>query len=501
MHKVAWWAAICISICISLLLPARPILATETTQSVPRFNEIYPNAPGSSELGFEFIELYNPSSTPIELNVYQIKIKDKTKSMTLSGSLEPGSYRAIVTTFSLVNSGETAQLWLQNGVTENLVEEVAYTSGALDTESWSLFDDGWDLAPVTSGSVNVKYPDQTLPEVDVCPATPGLDTSIPEGYIIDENGVCVVLPPEETPVMCDNMIRVNEVFSDPVGLEANGGEYIELYNSGSATLPLVGCELRSSKSSQLLSSFTVSDAIAGGGYYLISLSDKITNSSGNVVLSGYDREDIINYSGVTEGMSSSYFETGWELTNQPTPAAQNIHNSDEEEPDDTPAVSGLADCGAGKYRSPETNRCRNITTADAVLTPCDPGQYRNPETNRCRSATSAPATLAACAPGQQRNLETNRCRKVSTASSELKPCQDGYERNPETNRCRKTSTLANPAQLTKEEATSSATSISSAIVLTTLALAGGYAVYEYRSELAGVFAKVKNSFMKGRPLD
>lgn len=500
MHRIARWTANCIIIAVCLLLPMGHVGATETTQSVPRINEVYPNAPGSSELGFEFIELYNPSVTSIDLSAFQIRIKDKSKVMQLSGQIDPGGYASITTTFSLVNSGETVQLWLIDGLNEALVEEVAFTSGALETESWSWFETDWELAPVSSGLINTKYPEEEPPTVDICPATPAIDANIPEGYYINEDGVCAVIPPVTEHVLCDVAIRVNEIYSDPIGLESAGGEYVELFNAGNEALLLSGCEIRSSKSSQLLIDFTDQDIIGPHEFILIELVDRLTNANGSVTLSGYDREDVTAYSGVTEGVSVSFFETGWELSNQPTPSSQNIHSA--EVPEETgSSVASLADCGEGKYRSPETNRCRNIVSASAGLSECDPGQYRSPETNRCRKISTASASIAACAPGQERNPETNRCRKISSTNSSLKPCQEGYERNPETNRCRKVSNLSNTAQLPPEDRQSTATSINTVIMLTAVSLAGGYAVYEYRTEIGSVLQKVKAAFIKGRPPD
>jgi hypothetical protein len=54
------------------------------------------------------------------------------------------------------------------------------------------------------------------------------------------------------------------------------------------------------------------------------------------------------------------------------------------------------------------------------------------------AAGSAARGYAACGEGRYRNPETNRCKKIEAeAESELKPCAEGYERNAETNRCRK----------------------------------------------------------------
>lgn len=116
--------------------------------------------------------------------------------------------------------------------------------------------------------------------------------------------------------------------------------------------------------------------------------------------------------------------------------------------------STIQPCREGYERSPETNRCRKITTdsgsnSSSSLTPCASGYERNPDTNRCIKiktssgtsssfSSSGQKTLAPCKDGYERNPATNRCvKKKSAASTNLKACKEGYERSPETNRCRK----------------------------------------------------------------
>ena len=104
----------------------------------------------------------------------------------------------------------------------------------------------------------------------------------------------------------------------------------------------------------------------------------------------------------------------------------------------TVKTTTLQPCKEGQYRSPETNRCRSLTTTASTLKPCKEGQYRSEETNRCRSiASAAAAVLKPCADDQFRNPATNRCKKIASAEDILQPCKTGYERNTETNRCRK----------------------------------------------------------------
>jgi hypothetical protein len=89
----------------------------------------------------------------------------------------------------------------------------------------------------------------------------------------------------------------------------------------------------------------------------------------------------------------------------------------------------------GKVINPATGNCINLFE-DEALPDCPAGKFRNPETNRCKSYETLTSILAACAEGYYRNPETNRCKKITKATATLTPCKEGYERNPETNRCR-----------------------------------------------------------------
>jgi hypothetical protein len=499
MRYVARWAVACVSILIFVLLTHRAS-ATELVITPPRINEIYPNAPGSSELGLEFVEIYNESTTAIDLSNYEIRVKDKPKQMSLSGALEPGAYSALITPFSLVKSGENIQLVYIGTSPETIIEEVEYSSGALETQSWSYFDDGWVLAPISQGGENQRYPGEVEEPVDMCPATPEVDSEVPNGYIIDGDGNCVAVV---QPTLCSNNVKLSEFLSDPVGLESDGGEFIELFNPGSVEVSLVGCRLVSSKSSQPLYEFSESDVIAPGGYYVVSLTDKLTNSSGSVTFSTFELDDVVTYSNLKEGQSMAIFNDTWEMTNQPSPMSANMRYVEPGLGGQTVSVASanFAPCEAGKYRNPETNRCKNIESADESLAPCDTGQFRNPETNRCKSSSSATSSLASCSPGQERNPETNRCRKIATTNPTLKACDKGYERNTETNRCRKVISTNAAAQLGPDEGKSSGIKLNTIAVGSFMTAALGYAAFEYRTEAMSAFRSVRSKFIKGRPPD
>lgn len=158
----------------------------------------------------------------------------------------------------------------------------------------------------------------------------------------------------------------------------------------------------------------------------------------------------------------------------------------------------LVPCREGQYRSEETNRCRNIATAN-TLTPCREGQYRSEETNRCRSiATAAASVLKPCADDQFRNPATNRCKKIASADDvALADCGEGRERNPATNRCRNVVAVAGSSDtlpFAVEPTDTDKETFAAWWALGAVAAAGaGYGIWEWRYELASAVRRLARS--------
>lgn len=499
--KLWRWGSLILLVAVFFMLQSAVARATETVVAPPLINEIYTNAPGSAELGHEFVELVNNGTTPIDLSGYVLQIKaSPTKIMPLSGTLETGEYKAFITTFALSNSGDTIELAQNQAGTMNILQEVLFGASTNDSQSWSYFAEGWELAPVTANAPNQHT---IVIPVDVCSATPEIDTIVPDGYEINDDNECVpvIIPP----VLCDNQVVLSEFLTDPVGLEANGGEFIELYNPGDQTVSLEGCHLFSNKSANDVVSFTQSDTIAPSGYFTVTLADKLINTNGAITFTTAQNEEVINYSGVTEGSAFALINHSWQLTNQPTPNAANqtsvvaVQPSTQNEEQET---AQYAPCPVGKYRSTETNRCRNTEIQTASVTPCADNQVRNPETNRCRKILLAAATLTPCNADQERNPQTNRCRKITSTSADLAPCSEGQVRNPETNRCRKVTTATTgsvaPASIDPKKAKTPFL-FDNRIIVAIVVVTIGYGIYEYRTDIMVGLKKIVGRRSNGAP--
>ena len=286
------------------------------------------------------------------------------------------------------------------------------------------------------------------------------------------------------------------------------GDYVKLYNPTNADVDLNDLVLRTDSSSTARTSsntFELAGTLQPGEYLTVWQ----TNSGGRISLTnsgGYAwLEDKYGVVAPYPGSAAEYQAAGaslqgfayaanqageWGWTSTPMPGSANIITAPTEVP-----------CPDGKYRNSETNRCRSLEETLNTLATCEEGYERNMTTNRCRKIGSlaAVATLTPCKEGQERNLATNRCRSIASALAELLPCDEGYERNPATNRCRKlreTGVLA--AEYPVQPYAQGAATATWWIVGSVGALALGYAIWEWRREIAAAAARLRAAITPGR---
>lgn len=294
--------------------------------------------------------------------------------------------------------------------------------------------------------------------------------------------------PEEPSQTCQ-AIKLSEVVANPAG-DDTAGEFIELHNPTGQTQPLLGCSLKVSARQYVFTADQVLQAGEYKAYYYTATGLPLTNSGSEVKLVLTSSEQATTYPALADDIAWADVGGRWQTTNIPTPNAPNLLPTSE--PDETVLMSNDP-CPAGKYRNPETNRCKNIET-DTDITPCTPGQQRSPETGRCRKIITASTGLAVCDVGEERNPATNRCRKITATQATVKPCETGQERNPETNRCRKAITAtANGGEV---DDSGSGTLQNYKILIIVLLLVLAYVIYEYRQEIARAFNTVKLRLVK-----
>ncbi len=295
------------------------------------------------------------------------------------------------------------------------------------------------LNPIVSGVYEVEI------VVDTCLNIPDVQLEVPQGYMVDADGVCIedfcpnidelqIVAPEgyekiNGAVDCtlipleDAILFITELVANAPS-DDKGQEFIEFYNPQKYAVDLEGYRLQVGPG--FTKEFVFPHQSIAAGQYLV-FEDSVTkivlpNTTGVELRLVAPAGNIVSespvYSNANDDASWALVEDQWIYTNQITPGGPNKPYLEPVEDEVTGVTSVQAPCPAGKYRNPETNRCRIIETAVSQLTPCDEDEYRNTDTNRCRK-TPVVSSLSSCPEGQERNPETNRCRKVSVLGASL----------------------------------------------------------------------------------
>jgi len=483
---------------ITLLLVVSQVwLASAALASSPNvvISEVAPDGSNTSQ---EFIELYNNISQDVSLEGWKIQIKSASgtvsRNLTLSNTLRSHSYALLASTgysaicadadfdcFSSAMSssgGHVVLLDNNNSVIDRLgwgnandPEEVSAPALALGLSSLTrkaanttvLQDTDRNSADFTISSHTPMGGGVYDPSVDVCLNIDGVQLEVPEGFQ-QLSGNCQANPnpisqpqPAVSPICQD--ILINEILPNPDGEDTNN-EFIELYNNSDSAVNLTGCSLKIGSSQQ-----TLAGNIEPRGYRVF-YSLTLPNAAGGKVelISSSNVVSVTYPGGLGNDESYGLIFGSWRAGLVPTPGSTNTAQA-ADAPSTTTSSSEPESCPPGKFRNPDTNRCRNIGTTTASLAPCGPGETRNPE--------------------------TNRCRKIATTSTGLSPCQTGYQRNPDTNRCRKVAAAktTNPMSTTSK----SSKTVSYLVLVAVAVLGVAYALYEYRQSIYNYFLKRKRA--------
>jgi hypothetical protein len=487
---------IVMQLCATALVHAEP--TTVPTSPVLQTSPLIITAYQASIDGLDLVQIYNDSDELVPLDGMNVRYSKKNDtgtimSIPISGYMKPASHIIVAANDVLTTSQAVSFRFTPSGWTPKAVwiEALRFTSVTIPTD---VKTDGlvYKRGRTTTGystavsALNSALVGNTI-EADLLYTVP----PSPALQIVEVSARAKTCSPFEIDPTCSDFIKLKMM---PGFTIADTGKY----------------RVRTGNDPSISNSFSLENVVQYGDYLLLNQRDdadhiSLTNSGGYVWLEdifGIQRyeETLVEYA---DAGSETFLNQSWAFNDQndawqwavPSPTGPNTF------PEVTvisPVVT-LSDCPAGKYRNPETNRCRTIEEAVNALAACEEGKERNPATNRCRSIiTTAVATLTPCDTGQERNPLTNRCRKSVLAASSLAPCDDGEERNSDTNRCRKVLAAANGKLAAVEDVKSpmKATSPPWLLVGAAVLLVIGYAVYEWRQELLIQVRKVTAFFHK-----
>lgn len=446
----------------SIMSPTPAQAATETYDpgSTKQDSDVIISRHSFQPHGLEYVQLFNNASNLQSLEgwklVYNFHYSDSSPAVpdkieiSLSGHLKPYDYLLISGTasnlkpyvassdFSFDLSGDIDRI---AGDSIQLVPSAAsgYMSETIELEPGQQTGQ-WrkNLSSTSNNIYTSTYKEYKTDEIgdlvlyghgryDV-PSNPGLQVSTVLAHSYD-------CSPNDTSLGCRDYVK----FYNPTSQSINLADYTLHYGSQAADHLVTIKGIIAAKSYRVVDSDAADKSIAltnSGGF--IWLSDKYN-------LTVYD-ETIFEYPSMSASATTGY---GWAQKSGSEYSWTNILTTDHNKFPKYPEIVGreaLVACGSGQYRSTDTGRCRNKTSASSDLKPCRSDQYRSSETNRCRNKSSSTSSLVPCKPGQYRSSETNRCRSSSTASSNLKPCAANQYRNAATNRCRLKSSKADGLQ-------------------------------------------------------
>lgn len=419
----------------------------------------------------EFVELYNPGTTAVDLTGWQLEF------LTKQFPDAAGQPTRLLQRFEGVELAPGAFWLVRHPQLSGVVAEAVFTEarqgGSLaNSGSVRLVNQGRqvvDLVGWNGADQAESAPAKAATGLQRCQQQDALrDSDNNAADLLDSAdllpGVLVGCPappsPEAPPAPApdpapspDNPEAPNQPINPCQALRFSEVQpqadqsFIELHNTSQQTADLTGCQLARGDQRYRFDGVE----IPAGGYLTTMLTGsalkiprrgatvRLLNSAGQLV-------DQLEYRTVPKGASWSLVDGVWQLSYHPTPDGAN--QAQPERP-----------CPAGQTRNLATGRCRKTPAGQAAPDrPCPAGQTRNAQTGRCRrQAAAATASRAACRVGQYRDATTGRCHRVATgraskaaAVRRLAVCRPGYYRHPVTGRCRSTRAIG---KLTKPCAT------------------------------------------------
>jgi hypothetical protein len=218
----------------------------------------------------EWIELHNTTGAPINLTGWKLAAADGTPNITLSGTIPAGGYflmertddssvpnvtADLIYTGALGNAGEILSLRDASAALQDSVD--AWYAGNNATKATMQRVD-----PGVAGTVSTNW---TNGPVGGTPTNSGAggSTCAPPQHVVD----CQLAPPFQFRV--GGPVVINEVMINPSAVSDANGEYVELYNSGTATVDIKGWTIRDDGGN----SFTIPSGqpvlVAAGGVFLL----------------------------------------------------------------------------------------------------------------------------------------------------------------------------------------------------------------------------------------
>jgi hypothetical protein len=258
-----------------------------------------------------------------------------------------------------------------------------YLDLVIDTDN--NFSDFVSL-PLISPIVSGLYEEEIM--IDVCSNIDGLQLEPPSDYLIGDDGLCVVdfclnladlqiespdgyekiLGSDDCTLIQleDSVLLITELLANATSSDT-GKEFIEIYNPNNREIELKGYKIQVGPS--FTKEFEILSGVIKPNEYVVYADTEskivLPNSNGVqlrlVAPAGNVVFETPIYNSASDDVSWALVEDNWIYTNQVTPAAINSPYLEPSEDEIIGVTTVLAPCPVGKYRNPETNRCRKVS--------------------------------------------------------------------------------------------------------------------------------------------